>query len=545
MNLPFSSTQGWIPLAAPLSRTLPGLRRASWDGAAWLIALAALVVVLASFGDFGLTHDEEVQAIYGEKLLSWYRSGFTDHSAFEYLDLYWYGGLFDLVAALLNKISPFGYYQTRHLLGGLVGVAGILGAWRLGRMAGGPRAGLIALVLLTLTPSFIGHSFNNPKDAPFAVAMVWGLVALADLVAGLPRPGWRPVLWFAAAFGVALGARVGAYLLVGYFGLAAIGVYGRRLHVAGTGRDFAILIGRCLAGLVLSWILVALFWPWAAQSPLNPFLAMSHFSRYDIDIDSLFNGRLVPATDLPAMYLPGYLTVTLPEATLIGLLAAVPGLLSRRFSGDRRVVALTGLAAFFPIAFFILFRPTAYDGMRHFLFVVPPLSVLAAVGLDRIWGWAEARSARLGRGVACALLVAAVIQTVIIARLHPDEYIYYNALVGGVRGADGKWEMDYWSNSMHEAVDRLSDAVLLENGGQAPSTPVKVRICGNGLSATAFFPPYLKEAESLEEADYMLAFTQVDCWKTWRGRPVAEIERFGAVLSVVKDRRGLSDPGEE
>lgn len=534
-------------VALPLSVSLS--RRTAWDNALNLVLFASLVVVLFTFADYGITHDEEVQAIYGEKLLSWYATGFADRSAFQYLDLFWYGGLFDLVAALLQKVSPFGYYETRHLLGGLVGVAGLLGVGRLARLAGGPRAGFVAAAMLALTPPFVGHSFNNPKDGPFAVAMVWAVYAMARLVQELPRPGWRVVVWLGMAAGVALSTRVGALLLFGYCGLAVLVFFAGRFRVAGwrqTRRQVGALMLRLLAALAVCWAWLAVFWPWAVENPLNPLLAVQHFSRYDIDIDSLFAGALVPATNLPALYLPGYLAVTLPEVVLLGLaVMAVGVVLRRRRQEDGRVIALVALAALFPVAFFVVFRPTAYDGLRHFLFVVPPLVVLAALGIERIWAGADGRGRGAGHAVGMVLLGAAVVQGLIVARLHPDEYIYYNALVGGVRGADGKWEMDYWSNSMHEAVDRLAEAVLLENGGHPPATPVKVRVCGNPLSATYFFPPFLQETASLAEADFLLAFTQVDCWQTWRGRPVAEVQRSGAVLSVVKDRRGLPNRGEE
>ena len=539
-----------IALDTPVAFTVAGARRTVWDDIVRLMLFAALVLVLLTFPDFGITHDEEVQANYGEKLLSWYLSGFEDNSAFEYLDLFWYGGLFDLVAAILNKVSPFGYYETRHLLGGLVGVAGMVGAWRLGRLAGGPRAGMLSAGLLAMVPCFVGHCFNNPKDGPFAVGMLWAVYALCRVVIQLPRPRLSTVLWFGFAMGMALSIRVGALLVIGYFGLAALVYFGSHLRLAGwrqTRRQVGDLTVKSLAALALCIAVIAVFWPWAVQSPLNPWLAASHFSRYDIDIDSMFAGGLVPATNLPAGYLVGYLAVTMPEVLLLGLAVWLGGLAlrRRRASEDGRVVAVVALAAAFPMAFFVAFRPTAYDGLRHFLFVVPPLVVLAALGLERIWVLAERRSRQLGRVATVALLGAAVVQGLIIARLHPDEYIYYNALVGGVRGAEGKWELDYWSNSMHEAVDRLADAVLLENGGVAPANPVKVKVCGNGLSATYFFPPFMVERQTLDEADFLIAFTQADCWQTWRGRPVAEITRFGAVLSVIKDRRGLPNPGEE
>ena len=53
--------------------------------------------------DFGITGDEEVQKIYGEKILSYFETDGEDKSALDYKNLYYYGGLFDYSAAWLNK----------------------------------------------------------------------------------------------------------------------------------------------------------------------------------------------------------------------------------------------------------------------------------------------------------------------------------------------------------------------------------------------------------------------------------------------------------
>ena len=94
------------------------------------------------------------------------------------MDFYNYGAVFDSIAAALNTVSPFGTYETRHLLNALVGVVGLIGTWKLGRVLGGPRAGFLAALFLALTPNYYGQMFNNPKDIPFAAGMIWALYYL-------------------------------------------------------------------------------------------------------------------------------------------------------------------------------------------------------------------------------------------------------------------------------------------------------------------------------------------------------------------------------
>ncbi len=526
-----------------------------------LVLLGVAVVVVLTFGDYGITNDEEVQNVYGVKLLAFYTSFFQDGSAFNYLDLFRYGGFFDLLAALINLVSPFGEYETRHLLGGLIGVVGLAGAWRLGRHLGGQRVGFLALLLLLLTPAYYGHSFNNPKDAPFAAAMVWTLFYLCRVVSTLPSPPMRLVVKLGITLGIALGIRVAAVLVGPYLAVGAT------LFLLGVWRetgDFSPIRGylwttirSLLPAAAIAYLLMGVFWPWGVMSPFNPFEALRDFSKLPINIDTLVAGIWVKATQLPRDYLPDYLLVNLPEVVLFGLVAAggfgavwAAGRLRKgwRFPSDagpaemRRVqILMVAVAALFPIVFFVFYKPTAYNGIRHFLFVVPPLAVLAAMGIDRLWQVLERADARLGRLFAAVLTAVLVTQTWVMAQLHPDEYVYYNVLTGGVKGAEGAYELDYWGNSLLEATKDLAEYIAMENGDKPITRVYKVAVCGHRLSAAYFFPEYMEFTKKLEEADFLVAFTQANCNRHFEGHQIISVERFGVALSVVKDRRYLKD----
>src|SRR6267142_2467601 len=94
---------------------------------------------------------------------------FTDRNALHWRDLYNYGAIFDTAAAALNRVSPMGIYETRHLLNALVGILVLAGCDKLGHAVGGARVGFLATLFLFLTPNYYGQMFNNPKDIPFAV----------------------------------------------------------------------------------------------------------------------------------------------------------------------------------------------------------------------------------------------------------------------------------------------------------------------------------------------------------------------------------------
>jgi len=514
------------------------------------LLVTVTVLVGLTFRDYGITHDEAVQNEYGKMILSYYTSFFADQSCLEYLDLFRYGGFFDLLAAIANRFLTFGVYETRHLLGGLLGVVGLAGAWRCGRLLGGERAGIFALLFLALTPSFYGHMFNNPKDAPFASAMIWAVLFLCHIALEFPSPRRRWVIGFGVALGIAISIRAGAVLLIFYIGLAGlaylIGLW-RHRDFGAVLRDLWRMLAALWPALPIAYVVMALFWPWAYQDWLNPIRALQDFSHLAVNLESMVAGEVVKASQLPPYYLPVYLGVMLPEMILTGLLlAGLLGLLwlGRRKAGERLGTAplpflLVGLAALFPVLFFVLARPTAYNGIRHFLFVVPPMAVLAAVACDRVLTLVWEFRHYLGRLLAALLTAAMVAQGWIMAGLHPHQYVYFNRLAGGLKGAAGSYEMDYWSNSLIEAARELADFVERENGDAPVTRSYKVAVCGHALSAYYYFPPYLVFTRKLAEADFMILLTHTNCHRKFEGKQIISIDRFGVALSVVRDRRNL------
>src|SRR5438105_2102269 len=115
------------------SRTgLPSLQKLA-DGTALLILGLVAALALLTFRDYGLGWDDYTQSEYGELLVALYSSGFRDTRALSFVNLYEYGGGFDLLAALLAKILPFGLFPTRRLLGAIIGIVGLFITWRIAR----------------------------------------------------------------------------------------------------------------------------------------------------------------------------------------------------------------------------------------------------------------------------------------------------------------------------------------------------------------------------------------------------------------------------
>src|SRR5215212_1666270 len=301
-----------------------------WDRLAVAVLVAATLLVLLTFTDYGVTWDEDVHNWYGVFVLNYYLSLLADQRSLHWLNLYNYGAAFDTIAAAFNRFSPFGVYESRHLLNGLFGILGLIGCWKLGRVIGGPRAGLIALLFLLLTPNYYGQMFNNPKDVPFAVGGVWALYYMVRILPTLPHPRLRLLIKMGLAIGLALGVRVGGLLFLCYLGLLlSLSVLwqataARRLSVA-IAAGWTSLWRVLLPVAAVAFAVMLLFWPWAQQDPIGrPLRALAFFSHESFPFNTLFDGRLVPASDLPWEYLPTYILLALPELILVLLIVAMP-----------------------------------------------------------------------------------------------------------------------------------------------------------------------------------------------------------------------------
>ena len=207
-----------------------------------IIVLGAVALIAGlTFRDYGLGWDDYTHAEYADLLLRMYGSGFKDTGALSFANLYMYGGGFDMAAALLHKVIPLELFETRRLLGAVVGVIGLAVTWRLGRRVGGPLAGLATLLLLALCPTFYGHMFMNPKDAPFAVAMVVLLMGLVRLAEEYPQPSPRTILIVGFGAGLSIGCRILGGLALVYAVIGFLPLWIEEVPHAGPARSGASL----------------------------------------------------------------------------------------------------------------------------------------------------------------------------------------------------------------------------------------------------------------------------------------------------------------
>lgn len=523
-----------------------------------LVALQA-VLVLATFRDYGITYDEYWHSTYGYHVIHWYLSGFQDQGAFTYWTLNYEGAFFNVVARVLANLLPLDDFETGHLLGGLFCVLGTLFTARLAGFLGGARAGFLAALLLVTAPRFYGHGFANARDIPMAVLAVATLDGLARMLPHLPRPGLARLAAVGVPLGLSMAVRVGSVFLLGYLAMALVlWTLVRRLGTpqagASLGRD-ALAAARAFGLVVaITWACMLPWWPKALLNPLWPIQSFVYTTQeFGYDIAVFFRGETISNQSLPWDYVLTWFLLVTPEhllaAAALALLAGLAWLArapARSLEDSARVLlprSLPLVAVLLPLGYVTLHGAVDYDGIRHFLFVLPPLCVLAALGLERCLTFLGSPAPRAG--LAALLLAPLALTLVDMLRLHPYQYVYFNRVVaGGLAGAHGRYDTEYWGASYKEAVEWVVDHY------ERPDLDRPIRVASNSYSESTshYLPPgrfeYLgsyEDGKQIEQdappPDLYLSTLRWDGPERLPGRIVHTVERMGVPLCHVIEVR--------
>lgn len=418
---------------------------------------------------YGSSGDELKRYEYGKNVLHFYTgidigNHLAGHTTRNYLQPY--GGLFDATSALLvHFFHPRDEYLLRHYFNVLFGFCGLLLAGLIAReVTGRWRTALLALILLAITPRYWGECFNNPKDIPFAATTLLFVYTLFRWLKHLSALSWKRTLFLAAALMLPLCIRPGGLLFIAYFLLlAAILFLANRPY-----RNTRFCLHVAVIALV-GYFGCLLFWPLAFEAPLTmPFKSFRSQSRYLVAIHVLFEGKMTDCKYLPWYYTHKMLFITFPLITLAGLALSLWAVCRKKVVAQRRLLGLLLCFALFPLVMMIVRGTVLYDGIRQVVFIVALLTICAAIGLESLLQTLPGRGSRIAAGV---LMIAGCLLPVrFMAANHPNEYVYYNELVGGMRGAFGNYELDYYMNSVKQAFDWLK----MQEG-------VKIRAAGDSL----------------------------------------------------------------
>lgn len=430
----------------------------------WGLLALLFIVCLIVTPQYGISGDEVTQWQYGDlvwkyiKTFGGNRAIFTDPSVAE-SPLKYYGGFFDGIASMLIDIfHPKDEFLLRHYWNMIFGFAGIVFAGLLAKELAGWRAAIITVVFIVFTPRYVGEMFSNPKDIPFATGYLAALLCTIKWLKKLENPSWKTTIWLGLSIALAISVRIGGILVIAYLGMFYL-IEMWRIKGFGS-KVFIRSIKHIVVAVIIGWIGACLFWPYALEDIINnPIESIKIMSAYPLNITTLFEGNKIRTSEIPGNYLIKWIGIGMPLFALIGFAGALVFTYQWTKAKKNSFYLLLLFATIFPVFYIIYKKSVVYDGMRHIMFVLPVMVVLAALFYDSLLAmFAGKKSIRYAVIGAVTLLVALPARFVFAS--FPNEYVYFNELAGGIKGAYGNYETDYYFLSIKTGYNWLVENKL-------------------------------------------------------------------------------------
>lgn len=422
----------------------PSVEARQWLGLFLFVTATTITCLTAS--DYGVASDVG-NYFYGSlRQLAWLRelweallegrpqTAFTSEAVFEHWR--WYveriphpplsrelGGLGWL--AMGNLLDPLTAYRSAVMLtfGALTASVGVYTASRSGSLGAGIAAGVCVLAI----PALFAHGHLAHTDLFLAAFWFWSVTSLDTAL----RKGGSA--WFFLA-GVFFGAAV-ATKFTGLL-LAPVLAVWLATHRGSVTAFLALIVAAVAVFVVVNPVM----WIDPLQGLTDYFLAgVGRAANADTRIVTLYFGELFsfrPPWHYPFVWTAIVLPLPLLVAVVVGLIAPRSGVL--------RGLALLSMV----VLYSALALPSAplHDGIRLFLPLFPFYAMVAGAGALAIGEWLVELAARrypritarrdlVVAGVIIAVLAVPLFRT---AQTHPHQLSYFNALTGGVRGAEAR-----------------------------------------------------------------------------------------------------------
>jgi tetratricopeptide (TPR) repeat protein len=447
---------------------------------AFVITALAIFVILPLLSlDAGLSGDDEKHYEHAIKVYRYFTE--DDPSALNdpRLKLNYYGQSFDFFTYLAIRTFHLeeNPYEARHVMVALAGAAAILFTGLLVRIFSGYAGGWLALILMFFSPRFLGHAFNNPMDVPFALGNIFTLYHLVLFLKKLPRISTRSALWIAVGIGWTNGIRIGGLLLIPYvFLFSGLYLLAHKWPWPFFSKGWWKFAMKGLFTLVLismaGYLLSVATWPYALQDIINnPIQAFKVMTNIQVSIRVLYDGLIYWSDRLPWHYIPKNIWITVPVVILLGWLTSSFTWIFERKEKQGFWYFMLWFTVLFPVLFIIYRESNVYGGWRHMMFIYPSMLALAAMSITSLIRLGRTRWVRAAMVVILAAGLFHPVRHTIVN--HPNTYVYFNEWEGGINSAYGKFETDYYANSLGPATDYFLKNLLPE-ASEGPGDTVRV-----------------------------------------------------------------------
>ena len=464
------------------------------------------------YKDFAITADENVEYSAAETLLKYIKQKSYDNTNLNSHLLPEntpYSRVHLIPAKLINTQNYFEWYHLYNILSALP-IFGVL-YFAFYKKFSKSFYAILPVILLFLMPRFIGHIPANPKDIPFAVFFTITLC----LILSFKRlnNSWRVAL-IGSLIGYTTGLRLlGATLFIP-FGIHIV-LYSKTSRI----KKLRYFLITGVSSLLIFYATMPILHTNLISGVQKLIVNSANFSYWDRKI--LFQGQFITKEQRPWYYLFTWIFKTTP---LFWLLLTLVPLMKIKEIVKNRYFLLTASTVGVNLLLYLVVQPTIYNGLRHFLYLLPLIAILGSLGLIQLlerWGL----TGKLSLGV---LGITVFFLFIKVVRLHPYQYIYFNQFSGGLEANYSKYETDYWGASYKEGTEWLIKTI------EANKDKSQVYPCEMSFAVQYYAKGKFEIVDSTKKADYILCDYETNRAEKIPGNVIYVVERLDTPLLYVK-----------
>lgn len=437
-----------------------------------IIPLLFLVISIFTINDYGISWDEPLHFARGQAYLNYYLTGNKNYDNLYFSRSYYQNdGLNaeyffendsahpptnDILAAFLNyifyqRLGIMGDIQSLHLFSILSSTLLIFVVCLFASETIGLIGAMISGIVMATYPLFFAESHFNIKDPAETTFIVLTIYLFWK---SLKKFDWKPLFFAAVSAGLALGIKFNIVFIPFMILPYLIIKYWKKIPKFSKKYWIVLLLSPCIVFLVFY-----IFWPYLWTNTLDNLInAVKYYKEIGTGINSYQNKFVIGWVNLFPIY--WIITTTPPAVLFLGIVGIFVSIFKIKTKEKTEILWL--LLFLITILRVSVLKMSLYGGIRQIMEFLPGLALLSGLGfvflLNRV------KFKKFIKILLIFLLTSSLIYPLFM--LHPNENVYFNSFVGGLKGAKKK-NVPYWGNSFGNAY--LQAAKWINNNAEVDS----------------------------------------------------------------------------
>ena len=495
----------------------------------------------------GISWDEGAYLLLGQERLDYLLSLGFDKVKEPFWNSKYFPGVSHTISAFLISFFPEEMeYEIFHLINLCISIVTIFGVYKLSKELFNKDVAKILFLICLFYPIFFGHISINHNDMTVAMSNVWITFLVLKYLKYQTRTDKRnqEIIFLAVFLALGTGTRIvffGTLLPIIIFALLDIFFIKKLVNKKFSKINFFYDLIKIF---LIFYLILIIFWP---QTHENIFQIPYKFLIESMNNTGygwpavLLNGQFYLSKDVPINYLLTNFLFKSPEYILFLFFVSVIFILinnsffKKIFKNFNYKLLIVSIVFIFPTALMYFGSLLVYDGIRLFLFLIPYILMIPALGLYYIYKNLNLFYCKFLFFIFFLLTSFYLIKFI---NLIPYHYVHLNILAGESKNHEKKFENDYWGTSLKELI---KDSIFLSKGN-------RIALCGVSSGTVDF---YIKKygfkkvniVRVDEDYDFMIMTNRAlvsdnlenasNCFMKYDGGIVKKVQRNGLTISKI------------